>query len=118
VANCADDLTSLDLSLLPPASISSASSSTTISLYPFLLLSQSHGLNLEDPATLPRLLRPIDSKDVVKTNEELVGTELEVGEGGVWSGGCVESQEGDDEIILRVSGSLDDGRRRRLRWWN
>lgn len=96
---CQDDLTSLDTSLLPPSTtLSTASTSQTISLYPFLLLSQSHGLNLADPSHLSRLLRPIDSKDVVKTNEEIEGEERE----GVWSAGCLESQEGDAEMILHV----------------
>lgn len=96
---CQDDLTSLDTSLLSPSpSLSTSSTSQTISLFPFLLLSQSHGLNLADPSHLPRLLRPVDSKDVVKTNEELEGVEGE----GVWSAGCLESQEGEAEMILHV----------------
>lgn len=96
--NCADDLTSIDLS----STVSSTLTSSTISLFPYILHAQSTGLNLTDPSHLPRLLRPLDSKDVVLSNDEIVGTASETQSGGTWTAGCVDSQEGDDEIIIHV----------------
>jgi len=98
---CADDLTSVDLALLPNplTSASLATGSSSASLFSFILQDQSYGLNLVDPTSLRRVLRPIDSKDVVRDNEDEARGD---GESGNWTGGCVESQEGDDEIIVHV----------------
>ncbi|GAA5870665.1 hypothetical protein JCM1840_006770 [Sporobolomyces johnsonii] len=102
MANCRDDLTSIDVEQSGTA-IASTSSSSSTSLFSFLLHSGSYALNVEDPATLQRILRPVDSKDTVKTNEEIEGTpEGDTGEGGVWSAGCLDSQEGDDELIVHI----------------
>lgn len=119
MANCQDELTSIDsVSLsLSASSLASSSTSSNYSLFPFLLLDQSFSSNLVDPATLPRLLRPLDSKDIVVSNDELEGDE---GAGGIWSGGCVESQYGDDEIGLHVSSSSENSLNRIrtvLIWW-
>ncbi|KAI5480490.1 thioredoxin family Trp26 [Pseudohyphozyma bogoriensis] len=99
--NCQDELTEVDIeNPSGPNHIASASTSSTVSLYPFIFHTQSTGINLEDPTYLPRLLRPHDSKDVVKSNDELVGEDEQTS--GVWGGGCIDSQEGDDEVIIRV----------------
>lgn len=102
--NCADDLTSVDLDHqnAQTLSLSSSSTSSTISLYPFLLESGSYVLNAEDTTHLQRILRPLDTKDTVKSNEEIEGTlQGEQSEGG-WTAGCLDSQEGDDELIIHV----------------
>lgn len=103
MANCEDDLTSLDLDLLPPSTISSTLTGSTISLFPFILFSQSYGLNLLNPDTLNRVLRSIDQKDVVRDNEE-VEAMMESSESEMISGGCLDTLEGDDELIIHVSG--------------
>ncbi|KAM0752032.1 DUF1000-domain-containing protein [Meredithblackwellia eburnea MCA 4105] len=105
MSNCQDELTSVDLASANPANIvlSSAQTTSSVSLYPFILHAQSTGLNLEDPTFLPRVLRPLDSKDVVKTNDELSDDDISAGSSsGNWVGGCIESQEDDDEIIIHV----------------
>ena len=119
--NCQDDLTSLDLDAIGPSeSLASASTGSSISLYPFIALNGSHASNIEDVQgdsaenSLARVLRPLDTKDVVLSNQEAEELENERGgaEGRVWRGGAIDSQEGDDEILVHVSApSL--GRRRR-----
>lgn len=89
---CTDDLTQTDLNELDPTTslISLANGSqTTISLFPFILLDKSFGLNLSSESNLKYLIRPLDTKDLVITEEE----SLEF---------CLNSQEGDDELILHV----------------
>jgi hypothetical protein len=51
------------------------------------------------------VLRPLDSKDTVKTNEEIEGTEEGEARDGNWNAGCLDSQDGDDELIVHVSRS-------------
>ncbi|BGP15850.1 hypothetical protein JCM10213_005665 [Rhodosporidiobolus nylandii] len=108
--NCAEDLTSVDLSSLAPQThLASATTTAQDSLYPLVDFPRCYALNV-DLSTLPageqqplkRLLRPLDSKDTVKGNEEIVGTVDEAAEGGVWTGGALESQEGDDELLIHV----------------
>ncbi|GAA5857255.1 hypothetical protein JCM5353_005733, partial [Sporobolomyces roseus] len=68
----------------------------------FILQSGSYVLNAHDTQHLQRILRPLDSKDTVKTNEEIQGTtEGEAREGG-WVAGCLDSQDGDDELIIHI----------------
>lgn len=64
MANCQDELTSVDLASVAPNSLalSSAQTSSTVSLFPFIHHAQSTGLNLTDPTFLPRALRPLDTK--------------------------------------------------------
>lgn len=102
MTDCRDDLVEVDLTNSAPGTIQSTSSSSTVSLFPLILLNQSHGLNLQLPDSLPRILRPLDTKDTVLTNPEV--EELDNGgqQSGVWSGGCVDSQEDDDEVIVHV----------------
>ncbi|GAA5970916.1 hypothetical protein JCM11641_004507 [Rhodosporidiobolus odoratus] len=108
--NCAEDLTSVDLNTLAPQShLSSAVSATSTSLFPLIDFPRSHALNVDlsllppgESQPLKRLLRPLDSKDTVKGNEEIVGTADEASEGGNWTGGALESQEGDDELLVHV----------------
>jgi len=95
-----------DLSLLPPTTqLASASTSSSASLFPLIDFAKSHALNLADPDALPRAIRPIDSKDAVKSNDEVDAEREAAGtEGtGVWEAGCVDSQDGDDEVIVHVS---------------
>ncbi|GAA5928555.1 PITH domain-containing protein [Sporobolomyces koalae] len=102
--NCADDLTSVDLDAQNShtLSLASASTSSSVSLYPFILQSGSYTLNAHDTSHLQRVLRPLDSKDTVKTNEEIEGTaQAEAGDGN-WTAGCLDSQDGDDELIVHV----------------
>jgi hypothetical protein len=111
-----DDLTSLDLTLSAPTeSLSTASTGSTISLYPFILQTGCHALNIALPDSLPRVLRPLDTKDVVLSNDEVQELDDEQGgtEGGVWRGGAIDSQEGDDEVLVHVS-SLAAERLRKL----
>ncbi|ORY88033.1 PITH domain-domain-containing protein [Leucosporidium creatinivorum] len=103
--NCQDDLTSLDLTLSAPSeSLSTSSTGSTISLYPFILQSRCHALNISLPDSLPRVLRPLDTKDVVLSNDEVEELDQERGgtEGGVWRGGAIDSQEGDDEVLVHI----------------
>lgn len=102
--NCADDLTSVDLDAnAGTLAIASSSTSSTVSLFPFILQSGSYTLNAEDTGHLQRVLRPLDSKDTVKTNEEIEGTEEGEARDGNWNAGCLDSQDGDDELIVHVS---------------
>jgi len=102
--NCADDLTSVDLDHQNASTLalSSSSTSTSISLYPFILQSGSYVLNAHDTQHLQRILRPLDSKDTVKTNEEIQGTTEGAAREGGWIAGCLDSQDGDDELIIHV----------------
>ncbi|GAA6060065.1 hypothetical protein JCM10212_003026 [Sporobolomyces blumeae] len=102
--NCADDLTSVDLDAQSShqLSLSAATTSTSISLYPFILQSGSYPLNAHDTTTLQRILRPLDSKDTVKSNDEIEGTPEGDRTDGNWTAGCLDSQEGDDELIVHV----------------
>ncbi|KAK4704381.1 hypothetical protein P7C70_g1828, partial [Phenoliferia sp. Uapishka_3] len=105
MANCQDELTSIDLTSAPSStlSLSSAQTSSTVSLFPFIHHAQSTGLNLTNPDYLPRVLRPLDTKDVVKTNGELSSDEISLGtSSGNWTGGSIDSQISDDEIILHI----------------
>lgn len=89
---CTDDLTQTDLNELDPTtSLISLSNGnqTTISLFPFILLDKSFGLNLSSESNLKYLIRPLDTKDLVITEEESIEFSL-------------NSQEGDDELILHV----------------
>ncbi|GAA6027415.1 hypothetical protein JCM8097_007845 [Rhodosporidiobolus ruineniae] len=108
---CADDLTSVDTELSGVQShLATASTSSQVSLFPLISFPHSSAANV-DYSTLPpgedqplkRVLRPLDSKDTVKTNDELVGTVDEGGAGGgVWTGGALDSQDGDDELLIHV----------------
>ncbi|GAA5911471.1 PITH domain-containing protein [Sporobolomyces salmoneus] len=101
--NCADDLTSVDLDAsVDTLQISSASTSSTISLYPFILQSGSYTLNAEDTSHLQRILRPLDSKDTVKTNEEIEGAEEGEARDGNWNAGSLDSHDGDEELLIHV----------------
>ncbi|GAA5836162.1 hypothetical protein JCM3766R1_001981 [Sporobolomyces carnicolor] len=101
--NCADDLTSVDVDAnAGTLQIASASTSSSVSLYPYILQSGSHTLNAEDPSHLQRVLRPLDSKDTVKTNDEIEGTEQGDQRDGNWSAGCLDSQAGDEELLVHV----------------
>lgn len=105
--NCADDLTSVDVDTnAGTLQIASASTSSSVSLYPYILQSGSHTLNAEDPSHLQRILRPLDSKDTVKTNDEIEGTEQGDQRDGNWSAGCLDSQAGDEELLVHVRCSL------------
>ncbi|KDE05594.1 hypothetical protein MVLG_04089 [Microbotryum lychnidis-dioicae p1A1 Lamole] len=84
--DCRDDLTSVDLDhSVVTESLASATSSSTISLYPFIDHHGCYGTNLALPDSLPRVLRPLDSKD-----------------GGPWTGGSIDSQDDDDELLVHV----------------
>ncbi|KAJ8295018.1 Sorting nexin lst-4 [Rhodotorula toruloides] len=105
--NCADDLTAVDIDEAQPGSLqASSSTSSSSSLFPLIEFHLSHALNVNDAVQDPlkRVLRPLDSKDAVLTNDELVGTEHEAGagDGGVWTAGCIETQDGDDELLIHV----------------
>ena len=99
--SCETDLTSLDLNLLPPSTILTTLTGSTISLYPFILFSSSFGLNLQNPDSLKLVLRGLDEKDIVRGNEE-VEVMREIGESEMIQGGCAETFEGDDELIIHV----------------
>ncbi|GAA5825740.1 hypothetical protein JCM11251_000355 [Rhodosporidiobolus azoricus] len=110
--NCAEDITSVDLATLenPQSHLASTATAHQESLFPFISFPHSSALNVDlsglpadEDQPLKRIMRPLDSKDVVKGNEELIGTVDEAGvEGGVWSGGALESQDGDDELLIHV----------------
>ncbi|GAA5861051.1 hypothetical protein JCM8547_008019 [Rhodosporidiobolus lusitaniae] len=112
MSNCAQDITSVDIDTLqnPLSHLASSSGASSSSLFPLISFEHSHALNADlshlasTEQPLRRVLRPLDSKDVVKGNDELVGTVSEGGAegGGVWSGGALESQEGDDELLIHV----------------
>lgn len=101
--NCADDLTAVDIDEAQPGSLQASSTSSSSSLFPLIEFHLSHALNVNDAVQDPlkRVLRPLDSKDAVLTNDELVGTEHEA-EGGLWTAGCIETQDGDDELLIHV----------------
>lgn len=107
MANCADDLTQIDYDASAAANAhlaSSTSSSSSNSLFPLIEFTHSHALNIDsnDPDNaLKRVLRPLDSRDAVLDNQEIVGTAHE-GAGGVWTAGSIETQEGDDELLIHV----------------
>ncbi|GAA5981926.1 hypothetical protein JCM10908_004669 [Rhodotorula pacifica] len=107
MTNCADDLTQIDYDASAAANshlASSTSSSSSNSLFPLIEFTHSHALNIQsnDPDNaLKRVLRPLDSRDTVLDNEEVVGTEHE-GNGGMWTAGSIETQEGDDELLIHV----------------
>ncbi|GAA5965073.1 hypothetical protein JCM8115_006652 [Rhodotorula mucilaginosa] len=107
MANCADDLTQIDYDASAAANAhlaSTTSSSSSNSLFPLIEFTHSHALNIDsnDPDNaLKRVLRPLDSRDAVLDNQEIVGTAHE-GAGGVWTAGSIETQEGDDELIIHV----------------
>lgn len=115
MANCADDLTQIDYDASAAANAhlaSTTSSSSSNSLFPLIEFNHSHALNIDsnDPDNaLKRVLRPLDSRDAVLDNQEIVGTAHE-GAGGVWTAGSIETQEGDDELIIHVRTG------RRARW--
>lgn len=97
-----DDLTSVDLEASAPGIVPSSSSGTTVSLYPYISLSGSHATNIQNPDSLQRILRPLDSREVVMSNDEV--DELDDGghDGGIWRGGAIDSQDDDDEILVHV----------------
>lgn len=71
-----------------------------------MLFSSSHGLNLRLPE-LQRGIRPLDERDLIRSNEEVdamrEAVEADAGAGST-GGGCLETQEGeDDEMIVHVS---------------
>ncbi|GAA5861897.1 hypothetical protein JCM3774_001343 [Rhodotorula dairenensis] len=106
MANCADDLTQIDYdaSAAANAHLASTTSSSSNSLFPLIEFSHSHALNVhsDDPDNaLKRVIRPLDSRDTVLDNQEVVGTAHQ-GVGGIWSAGSIETQEGDDELIVHV----------------
>ncbi|BGP31849.1 hypothetical protein JCM10296v2_003626 [Rhodotorula toruloides] len=105
--NCADDLTAVDIDEAQPGSLqASSSTSSSSSLFPLIEFHLSHALNVNDAVQDPlkRVLRPLDSKDAVLANDELVGTQHEADgdDGGVWTAGCIETQDGDDELLIHV----------------
>ncbi|GAA6012933.1 hypothetical protein JCM10207_008384 [Rhodosporidiobolus poonsookiae] len=110
--SCADDLTAVDLSTVQAGQshLASTAASSQSSLFPFISFPHSSALNVDlsglPPSDQPlkRVLRPLDSRDTVKGNDELVGTADEAaGDGGVWSGGALDSQDGDDELLVHVT---------------
>lgn len=98
--NCAEDLTSVDLDHVNAStlSLSSTLSSSTISLYPFIWLDQSTALNVDDPSHLSLVVRPYDTKDVVKSNDE-IDTHVKPP-----AGGCLSSQADadDNDVLIRI----------------
>lgn len=105
--NCVDDLTDLDLNSLEPGLIQSNSShhsnSNTVSLFPFILLNQSFGLNLASNSHLNQVLRPLDTKDLVdSSNQEDESSHHLLETSSTPSVNYIESQLGDDELILHI----------------
>ncbi|SCZ93500.1 BZ3500_MvSof-1268-A1-R1_Chr6-3g08702 [Microbotryum saponariae] len=103
--DCRDDLTSVDMDhSVVTESLASATSSSTISLYPFIDHHGCYGTNLALPDSLPRVLRPWDSKDVCTANDELGEPDdaLNPRSGGPWTGGSIDSQDDDDELLVHV----------------
>ncbi|BGP47911.1 hypothetical protein JCM10450v2_003776 [Rhodotorula kratochvilovae] len=105
--NCADDLTQVDVEHAASGALASTSSSSSQSLFPLIEFHRSNALNIanaDDQNHLRRVLRPLDSKDIVLDNDEIVGTAQDGGEvgGGVWSAGCIDTQDGDDELIINI----------------
>lgn len=106
--NCADDLTQVDVEhALQQGTLASTSSSSSQSLFPFIDFARSNALNVDnadDTHHLRRVLRPLDSKDTVLDNHEIVGTLQDGTEQGghVWSAGCIDTQDGDDELLIHV----------------
>ncbi|KAM0787616.1 hypothetical protein ACM66B_003682 [Microbotryomycetes sp. NB124-2] len=100
--NCKDDLTEVDLSVSGPSEhLQSTSTSSTVSLYPFIDVQKCHGLNLRIPDSLPRVLRPLDTKDVVMSNDDMAERDRPEA-GAAWTAGAIDSQEDDDEILIHV----------------
>ncbi|GAA6056130.1 hypothetical protein JCM3770_006009 [Rhodotorula araucariae] len=102
--NCADDLTQVDVEHAASGALASTASSSSQSLFPLIEFHLSSALNVanaHDANHLHRVLRPLDSRDTVLDNDEIVGTAQE-GQGGVWTAGCIDTQDGDDELIINV----------------
>ncbi|KPV75361.1 uncharacterized protein RHOBADRAFT_53346 [Rhodotorula graminis WP1] len=103
---CADDLTQVDVEhALQQGTLASTASSTSQSLFPWIDFAHSSALNVDnagDPDHLRRVLRPLDSRDTVLDNDEIVGTTQEGHQGQVWSAGCLDTQDGDDELLIHV----------------
>ncbi|KAK4056800.1 hypothetical protein OIO90_002049 [Microbotryomycetes sp. JL221] len=102
--NCKDDLTDVDLANSAASEhLGSTATSSNISLYPFIDIQKCHGLNLAIPDSLPRVLRALDTKDVVQTNEEADEQRQDDTTSTLnWSGGAIDSQEDDDEILVHI----------------
>lgn len=107
MANCADDLTQVDYDASAAANSHLAGTSSTSSnnsLFPLIDFTHSHALNIDsnDPDNaLKRVLRPLDSRDTVLDNGQVIGTVH--AEGGVYTAGSIETQDGDDELLIHVS---------------
>jgi len=104
--NCADDITQVDVEhALQQGTLASTASSSSQSLFPWIDFTHSSALNVDnaaDPDHLRRVLRPLDSRDTVLDNDEIVGTAQEGQQGQVWSAGCLDTQDGDDELLIHV----------------
>ncbi|POY71728.1 hypothetical protein BMF94_5089 [Rhodotorula taiwanensis] len=106
MANCADDLTQVDYDASAAANSHLAGTSSTSSnnsLFPLIDFTHSHALNIDsnDPDNaLKRVLRPLDSRDTVLDNDQVIGTVH--AEGGVYTAGSIETQDGDDELLIHV----------------
>ena len=82
----------------------STASSNAVSLWPYILFNQSYGQNILDPSgdAIAKLCRPFDERDLVRTNEDIDAMSVGLEQRAL--GGCVETQEGeDDELIIHVS---------------
>ncbi|KAK4051146.1 hypothetical protein OIV83_002968 [Microbotryomycetes sp. JL201] len=100
--NCKDDLTDVDLTVSGPSEhVQSTATSSTVSLFPFIDLQKCHGLNLSIPDSLPRVLRPLDTKDVVMANDDMAEADHAT-DGAAWTGGAIDSQDDDDEILVHI----------------
>ncbi|GAA6019070.1 hypothetical protein JCM8202_000663 [Rhodotorula sphaerocarpa] len=107
MANCADDLTQIDYDASAAANahlaVGGAGTAAQASLFPLIDFTRSNALNVHstDPDNaLKRVLRPLDSKDTVLDSAEVIGTRHD--EGNVHTAGSIETQEGDDELIIHV----------------
>lgn len=100
MANCANDLTSVDLEHLrnrdgAPSQLALGATRDD-SLYSYVVLDQCSASNAADPDGVKRVIRPLDTKDVVRLNETAgFGASAELGEEGVPTGGCIETHLGE-----------------------
>lgn len=105
--NCQGDLTAVDLEHATSGALSSASTSSSSSLLQLVDFHRSHAQNIanaDDADALKRVIRGLDSRNTVLTNDEIVGTaqEGDALAGGVWTAGSIETQDDDDELLVHV----------------